>query len=90
MGIVRRHAIVRGEVQGVGFRMSARAQALRLGVSGLATNRADGSVEVQAEGPEAAVADLMSWLRKGPRWARVDSVTVDDAELRGDTDFVVR
>ncbi|MDQ1570497.1 MAG: acylphosphatase [Actinomycetota bacterium] len=89
MGIVRRQVIVRGEVQGVGFRMNARAEARRLGLSGVALNRRDGSVEVQVEGPDAAVAEMVAWLRRGPRYARVTSVTVEDSEPLGDTEFTV-
>jgi acylphosphatase len=89
MGIVRRQVIVRGEVQGVGFRMNARAEARRLGLSGVALNRRDGSVEVQVEGPDAAVAEMVAWLRRGPRYARVASVTVEDSEPLGDTEFTV-
>ena len=89
MSIVRRRAIIRGAVQGVGFRMNARAVARRLGLSGNARNRPDGSVEVQIEGPDSAVAEMIDWLRQGPRFARVDSVTVDESEPQGDADFTV-
>lgn len=66
---------VSGRVQGVGFRMAARAEARRLGLRGYAANLADGRVEVVAYGPRASVADLLAWLGKGPSAARVDGVT---------------
>lgn len=80
--------IVTGRVQGVFFRASAREQALRLGVSGSAVNRADGGVEVIASGDEAALAELERWLRRGPPSARVGSVIreeLPDQNLRGFT-----
>ena len=78
--------IVTGRVQGVFFRASTREQALRLGLSGSASNRADGSVEVIASGDEAALVELERWLHRGPPAARVDSVrreALPDQDLRG-------
>ncbi len=78
--------IVRGRVQGVFFRASAREQALRLGLSGRAVNLADGSVEVVACGSEEALAQLERWLHAGPPSARVESVrreALPDQALRG-------
>lgn len=66
--------VVRGHVQGVWFRASTREQALALGVSGIARNRDDGSVEVMARGDVAALDALERWLHDGPPRARVDSV----------------
>jgi acylphosphatase len=85
--VIRRRAIVSGEVQGVGFRANARAEARRLGVGGFARNLSDGTVEVEVEGADAAVATMLRWLRRGPRWASVDTVTVTEVERRGSTDF---
>jgi acylphosphatase len=66
--------VVRGRVQGVYFRASAQREARRLGVCGWVRNRADGSLEIVAEGEEAAVRDLHGWAQKGPSAARVDKV----------------
>ncbi len=66
--------LVSGRVQGVHFRASTRAEALRLGLRGRATNLADGRVEVIAEGAETALAQLQDWLHIGPPAARVDAV----------------
>jgi acylphosphatase len=73
---------VTGRVQGVGFRYSARLEALRLGVRGYARNLPDGSVEVVAEGSAAAVEELRQWLHRGPRMARVERVL--ELEVAGD------
>jgi acylphosphatase len=88
--VVRRRAIVSGEVQGVGFRANARAEARRLGLGGFARNRPDNTVEVEIEGPDAAVSAMVRWLRRGPRWASVDSVTVTEVEPRGSAGFDIR
>jgi acylphosphatase len=65
---------VAGHVQGVFFRASTRAQALRLGLDGSATNLPDGSVEVIASGSQEALEELERWLRHGPPQARVDAI----------------
>ncbi|MBS0430848.1 MAG: acylphosphatase [Proteobacteria bacterium] len=68
---------VRGRVQGVCFRASTRDEALRLGISGHARNLADGSVEVLACGPDAALEELHRWLHHGPPSARVERVACE-------------
>jgi len=74
MALKQLHMVVRGRVQGVYFRASAQREARRLGVCGWARNRADGAIEIVAEGEEAAVRDLHGWAQKGPSAARVDKV----------------
>lgn len=68
------HAIVSGRVQGVGFRWSARAQALRLDLSGWVRNLPDGDVEVHAEGTREILDQFLAWLEKGPPYAHVERV----------------
>ena len=65
---------IRGRVQGVFFRASARQEALRRGITGYAKNLADGSVEVLACGDEAVLDALHGWLRRGPPHADVAAV----------------
>lgn len=86
---VRRRGIVRGLVQGVGFRMSAREEASRSGLAGFARNLADGGVEVEVEGPGPAVAEFLEWLHTGPSWARVESVDIGVLEPTGEAGFHV-
>jgi acylphosphatase len=74
---------VTGRVQGVGFRWWTRAQAIRLGLDGTVRNAADGSVEVQARGPEPALDELERLLNQGPPHARVRAVERFDASLEG-------
>ncbi|NOZ29097.1 MAG: acylphosphatase [Chloroflexi bacterium] len=67
---------VYGRVQGVGFRYFVQSVARRLGVSGWVRNRRDGSVELEAEGPRAALERLLEAVRRGPSSARVQRVNV--------------
>lgn len=78
---VRMFVKIYGDVQGVGFRAFARAQAQRLGVRGYVRNAWDGTVEVLAEGDRLALETFLDILREGPRSARVSQVEVqwDDA-----------
>ena len=65
---------VSGQVQGVGYRYSAMAQARRLGLTGWVANRDDGAVEGVAGGDAQALESFREWLRHGPRMARVERV----------------
>jgi acylphosphatase len=73
-----RRFVVRGRVQGVGFRWFVEREAHLLGVSGWVRNNADGSVEVLAQGTRDQLLGLRSRLRQGPRAARVDDVEESD------------
>ena len=74
MALKQLQLMVRGRVQGVYFRASTQREARRLGVTGWVKNRADGSVEVLAEGDEDAIKELSMWAHHGPSAARVDNV----------------
>jgi len=84
--IVARRFIVRGRVQGVGFRWFVEREAHILGIAGWVRNNPDSSVEVLAQGTKEQLAGLRSRLREGPRAARVDDVeefdTAPMAEMR--------
>jgi acylphosphatase len=82
--------LVRGRVQGVGYRYFALHAARELGVAGFARNLPDGSVEIVAEGGEAALAAFEARLREGPSFARVEGVERGPATPRGDADFHIR
>jgi acylphosphatase len=69
-----RRFVVRGRVQGVGFRWFVEREAHLLGLFGWVRNNADGSVEVLAQGTRDQILGLRSRLRQGPRAARVDDV----------------
>lgn len=80
---VRLTAWVHGRVQGVGFRWATRCRALELGLAGSATNYPDGRVLVIAEGPPAAAAALLDWLRGGGTPGAVRTVVADQGPARG-------
>ena len=78
--------IIRGRVQGVGYRWWARGVALRLDLDGWVRNRTDGSVELLAAGPSSLVEQLVGACQRGPSSAKVDSIerfTVDDDGIEG-------
>jgi acylphosphatase len=77
---VRLTAWVHGHVQGVGFRWWTRARALELGLTGYAANRADGRVQVVAQGQRAACDRLLDLLQSGNTPGHVDKVIVDWTE----------
>jgi acylphosphatase len=80
---VRLTAIVRGRVQGVGFRYYAVRVAEPLGLAGSATNRRDGTVEVVAEGPRSACEQLLAALRGDAAPGAVLGVDVTWSEAKG-------
>lgn len=78
-GVQAKRFVVRGRVQGVGFRWFVEREANILGIAGWVRNNHDGSVEVLAQGRREQLSGLHSRLREGPRAARVDVVEVSDA-----------
>ena len=68
----------------VGFRNFTQLNASQLGVTGYAKNLANGKVEVVAEGDKAQLDALVDLLRKGPRYARVDSIEIDERAFTGE------
>ena len=85
-------ALIRGRVQGVGFRQFVEEQAGALGLKGFVRNLSNGTtVEVVAEGPMFELETLLAALRQGPPVAYVERVDVSWAAATGDhTAFVVR
>ena len=80
----RMHAIVVGEVQGVGFRYFVHEVANSLPITGWVRNRRDGSVEVLAEGTPQSLGMLLHALKEGPRSARVYEVREEWTEAIGE------
>jgi acylphosphatase len=70
------HIVVKGLVQGVGFRYFVYQRGQRLRIAGLVRNLADGSVEIEAEGPRPLLEQLIAEVSAGPRAARVSDVAV--------------
>ena len=80
MSDVVRHVLIRGAVQGVGFRYWTRRTAITRGLEGWVRNRGGDSVEAVFAGPEQAVAEMIALCRRGPASARVDTVDAKPAE----------
>ncbi len=90
-GDQRLDAIVRGRVQGVGYRYFVLHLASSLGLDGWVANEADGSVRIRAEGAADVLAELLAGLRIGPPGARVDAVETRWSETTGELGpFAVR
>jgi acylphosphatase len=82
--------VVRGRVQGVGYRYFVLRQARTLDLTGYACNRSDGSVEVVAEGSSLSLDELESRLRVGPSSSGVTTIEREAIGPRGDSDFHIR
>ena len=76
MSRTRAHLIVKGRVQGVFFRASARRKAEELRLTGWVRNNPDGTVEAVVEGNTDMVENFVNWCREGPPDARVAAVDV--------------
>lgn len=88
---IRRHLLIRGQVQGVCFRYYTRRTALKEGVTGWVRNLPDGRVEVIVEGDEQAVAATIAWCRQGPEIAQVDQIDILEQDASGEfADFSIR
>jgi acylphosphatase len=81
-GHVARRWLVRGRVQGVGYRYFAQRVAADLGLTGYARNLDDGRVEVYAAGPQDKLSELAGMLLRGPRWADVRGVEEQEAAVQ--------
>lgn len=80
------HFLIRGRVQGVGFRWFVHREASELELRGWVRNTEDGDVEVVASGTAEDLAELRASLKKGPRGSRVDRViehSLDESEAKG-------
>ena len=82
----RLHAVVRGDVQGVGFRYFVQRRADQLGLRGWVRNNDDGTVEVVAEGERPDLEQLKRALDEGPRMAQVDRVDAQWSAATGGLD----
>jgi acylphosphatase len=87
--VERRHILVYGFVQGVGFRFAVERAASSRGVSGWVRNRADGTVEAVFEGEREDVEALVDFCRRGPRGANVERVEVEAGSAEGLAGFRV-
>ena len=75
-----RRLLIRGRVQGVGYRYAMVDAARELGIAGWVRNRSDGCVEALVQGEPQQIDAIVAWARKGPRGARVDAIEIEPAE----------
>jgi acylphosphatase len=85
----RRHVVIYGFVQGVGFRFWVEQAANSRGVAGWVRNRADGAVEAVFEGEPEDVDALVGFCRRGPRGAQIERVDVEEQSAEGLSGFRV-
>lgn len=88
MSDVIRHVMIRGHVQGVGFRYWTTREALRFGLAGWVRNRRDGSVEALFVGPAEVVTEMMARCRTGPDSARVEAI--EDQPVMANAEKMIR
>jgi acylphosphatase len=81
MSVVARRVIVRGRVQGVGYRFTMVGVAETAGVDGWVRNRRDGAVEAIIQGDGAAVLAMIAWCEAGPAGSEVTDVEVGDVDV---------
>ena len=79
--MITRQLVIRGRVQGVGYRMAMAEVAGALRVTGWVRNRRDSTVEAVVQGDDAAVLRLLAWCRRGPPGARVTAITTIALEV---------
>lgn len=79
--VVARRYLVRGRVQGVGFRYFVQREAVRLRLSGWVRNLDDGCVETHAQGSPAALDEFAGALHRGPRFSEVRGVEEREASM---------
>ena len=91
MNAVAKRLVIRGRVQGVGYRDAVVQAAIEQGVAGWVRNRHDGSVEIFVQGVPESIEGFIEWCRRGPPLARVVAVDVSPAEIdAGLTRFAFR
>ncbi len=81
---------IKGKVQGVWYRASARRKAEELGLRGYVRNEPDGTVYAEAEGEEASLQAFVRWCEEGPEQARVEQVDVKEGNLQGFRGFEIQ
>jgi acylphosphatase len=86
----RFHIVVRGVVQGVGFRYYTDKEAKKLYLAGWVRNKPDGSVEIEVQGEEEPLKKFIEWVHEGPTLSLVESVTITEIAEEKETGFSIR
>ena len=88
--IIQKHIFVSGRVQGVGFRAFLRRQAAGLNIKGWAKNLRDGRVEVVIQGKKEKIKQMISFIKEGPSFAKVNDIEIKDENLSEFEKFEIR
>ena len=88
-GIIRKRMKIYGRVQDVGFRYRAEQAAGLLGITGWVRNAEDGTVEMEAQGSEAAINKMMTFINGGT-YVRIDRIETEIIETEKESGFGVR
>jgi acylphosphatase len=80
---------VYGRVQGVWYRKSTREKAITLGINGFVKNVEDGSVYIEAEGPDKPLKTFVEWCKKGPQYAVVAKIEIEESTVKSYKSFDV-
>ena len=86
---IHRKIVVRGKVQGVGFRDATWRKAMELVIRGSVQNLDDGSVEILASATDKEFKVFENWCRVGPSHARVERLEISELDQTGFTDFSI-
>ncbi len=81
---------VSGKVQNVGFRFYTKKTAKNLGVNGYVKNLPDASVYIEAEAEDYIIDQFVEWCRKGPSWARVEKINIQENDIMDYHGFSIR
>lgn len=81
--------VVRGKVQGVFYRASARDVATSLGLTGSVLNLPDGSVQIEVEGEQEVINKFYGWCLEGPPRAVVNKIETKEGLIQGYKDFTI-
>ena len=84
--MVRRHIFFYGRVQGVGFRWHAVSKARLLGLTGWVRNLSDGSVDMEVQGTQTRIGELLGYLYE-QRYIRIEDIKSEDMELKEESSF---
>ena len=81
--------LIKGKVQGVFYRASAKEIACNIGITGWINNTTDGDVESLITGTETQIQEFISWCRRGPKRAMVTGITITEEASESFSEFLV-
>lgn len=88
--MVRYHIIVRGKVQGVGFRFFTQQKASLNGITGWVKNKSDCSVEIDAEGDKDSISSFIDAIKKGSPFSKIEEIKIKQLPpLKNNTSFKI-